>query len=249
MLSTAPTLEGTVTLNQTNIYTNTSAEINNTIGDKGTFLNFTQSRSGGASNANFVLGHGGNSSGDVEFKNTTSSHIKFYVADVERVRLYAGGALIASSGVTLGTAVDTYNADNTLDDYEEGTFTPVVADASAGGNTASVSTINGWYTKVGRQVTVYIALININTTGMTAGNFLYIRNLPFAALNTTSGNSIGSVEVDNIDFTGYVTAAISLSQSYLLLKDNIDSSGDAVLTVASVLSSLSDIKVIITYNV
>ena len=249
VLSTAPTLEGTVTLNQTNIYTNTSAEINNTIGDKGTFLNFTQSRSGGASNANFVLGHGGNSSGDVEFKNTTSSHIKFYVADVERVRLYAGGALIASSGVTLGTAVDTYNADNTLDDYEEGTFTPVVADASAGGNTASVSTINGWYTKVGRQVTVYIALININTTGMTAGNFLYIRNLPFAALNTTSGNSIGSVEVDNIDFTGYVTAAISLSQSYLLLKDNIDSSGEAVLTVASVLSSLSDIKVIITYNV
>jgi hypothetical protein len=249
VLSTAPTLEGTVTLNQTNIYTNTSAEINNTIADKGTFLNFTQSRSGGASNANFVIGHGGNSSGDVEFKNTTSSHIKFYVADVERVRLYAGGALIASSGVTLGTAVDTYNADNTLDDYEEGTFTPEVADASASGNTASVSTINGWYTKVGRQVTVYVALININTTGMTAGNFLYIRNLPFTALNTTSGNSIGSVEVDNIDFTGYVTAAIGLNQSYLLLKDNIDSSGDAVLTVASVLSSLSDIKVTITYNV
>ena len=249
VLATAPTLNGTVTLNQTNIYTNTSAEINNTIGDKGTFLNFTQSRSGGASNANFVLGHGGNSSGDVEFKNTTSSHIKFYVADVERVRLYAGGALIASSGVTLGTAVDTYNAANTLDDYEEGTFTPVVADDSAGGNTASVSTINGWYTKVGRQVTVYVALLNINTTGMTAGNFLYIRNLPFAALNTTSGNSMGSVEVDNIDFTGYVTASIGLNQSYLLLKDSIDSSGDAVLTVASVLSSLSDIKVTITYNV
>ena len=249
VLATAPTLNGTVILNQTNIYTNTSAEINNTIGDKGTFLNFTQSRSGGASNANFVLGHGGNSSGDVEFKNTTSSHIKFYVADVERVRLYAGGALIASSGVTLGTAVDTYNAANTLDDYEEGTFTPVVADDSAGGNTASVSTINGWYTKVGRQVTVYVALLNINTTGMTAGNFLYIRNLPFAALNTTSGNSMGSVEVDNIDFTGYVTASIGLNQSYLLLKDSIDSSGDAVLTVASVLSSLSDIKVTITYNV
>jgi len=249
VLATAPTLNGTVTLNQTNIYTNTSAEINNTIGDKGTFLNFTQSRSGGLSNANFVLGHGGNSSGDVEFKNTSASHIKFYVADVERVRLYAGGALIASSGVTLGTAVDTYNAANTLDDYEEGTFTPEVADASAGGNTASVSTINGWYTKVGRKVTVYVALININTTGMTAGNFLYIRNLPFTALNTTSGNSIGSVEVDNIDFTGYVTAAIGLNQSYLLLKDNIDSSGDAILTVASVLSSLSDIKVTITYNV
>jgi hypothetical protein len=49
VLSTAPTLEGIVTLNQTNAATNTSAEINNTIGDKGTFLNFTQSRSGGKS--------------------------------------------------------------------------------------------------------------------------------------------------------------------------------------------------------
>jgi hypothetical protein len=123
------------------------------------------------------------------------------------------------------------------------------ADASTGGNTATVGTANGWYTKVGRKVTVYLALIDINTTGMTSGNFLYIRSLPFTSLNTTSGNSIGSVEVDNIDFTGYVTATIALNTSYLLLKDNIDSSGDAVLTVASVLSSLSDIKVTITYNV
>jgi hypothetical protein len=249
VLSTAPTLDGTVTLNQTNAATNTSAAITNTNDDKGTLWNFTQSRSGGAPDANFLFGHGGDSSGDVVLRNTTSSHIKFYVADTERVRLWAGGALICSSGVTLGTAVDTFNAANTLDDYEEGTFTPVVADASTGGNTATVGTANGWYTKVGRKVTVYLALIDINTTGMTSGNFLYIRSLPFTSLNTTSGNSIGAVEVDNIDFTGYVTATIALNTSYLLLKDNIDSSGDAVLTVASVLSSLSDIKVTITYNV
>jgi hypothetical protein len=249
VLSTAPTLEGIVTLNQTNAATNTSAAITNTNDDKGTFLNFIQHRSGGKSDANFLFGHGGDDSGDVVLRNTSSSNIKIYLYDVERIRVQPQGQLIASEGVTLGTAVDAYNADNNLDDYEEGTFTPEVADASASGNTASVSTINGWYTKVGRQVTVYVALININTTGMTAGNFLYIRNLPFTALNTTSGNSIGSVEVDNIDFTGYVTAAIGLNQSYLLLKDNIDSSGDAVLTVASVLSSLSDIKVTITYNV
>jgi hypothetical protein len=44
VLSTAPTLEGIVTLNQTNAATNTSAAITNTIDDKGTFLNFTQHR-------------------------------------------------------------------------------------------------------------------------------------------------------------------------------------------------------------
>ncbi|NKB47447.1 MAG: hypothetical protein GKR77_06630 [Legionellales bacterium] len=103
VFASSPTLEGTVTLNQTNAATNTSAAITNTNDDKGTLWNFTQSRSGGASNANFQIGHGGNSSGDVEVRNTTSSHIKFYVNDTERVRLWAGGALICSSGVTTTT--------------------------------------------------------------------------------------------------------------------------------------------------
>ncbi len=249
VLATAPTLEGTLTLNQTNAFTNTSAAINNTIGDKGTLWNFTQSRSGGAPDAIFLIGHGGNSSGDVEVRNSTSSHIKFYVADTERVRLWAGGALICSSGVTLGTAVDTYNAANTLDDYEEGTFTPVVADASTGGNTATVGTAQGWYTKVGRKVTIYISLDNINTSGMTSGNDLYIRDLPFSSTSTNpDGDAIGIVKADNINFTGYVTAELSNGNSYFLLIDNIDSGADVPLTVAAILASSSDLIITMTYN-
>jgi len=249
VLSTAPTLDGTVTLNQTNAATNTSAAITNTNDDKGTLWNFTQSRSGGAPDANFLFGHGGDSSGDVVLRNTTSSHIKFYVADTERVRLWAGGALICSSGVTLGTAVDTYNAANTLDDYEEGTFTPVVADASTGGNTATVGTAQGWYTKVGRKVTIYISLDNINTSGMTSGNDLYIRDLPFSSTSTNpDGDAIGIVKADNINFTGYVTAELSNGNSYFLLIDNIDSGADVPLTVAAILASSSDLIITMTYN-
>ena len=249
VLSSSPTLEGTVTLNQTNAATNTSAAITNTNDDKGTLWNFTQSRSGGAPDANFLFGHGGDSSGDVVLRNTTSSHIKFYVADTERVRLYAGGALICSSGVTLGTAVDTYNAANTLDDYEEGTFTPVVADASSGGNTATVGTAQGWYTKVGRKVTIYISLDNINTSGMTSGNDLYIRDLPFSSTSTNpDGDAIGTVKADNINFTGYVTAELSNGNSYFLLIDNIDSGADVPLTVAAILASSSDLIITMTYN-
>jgi len=249
VLSTAPTLDGTVTLNQTNAATNTSAAITNTNDDKGTLWNFTQSRSGGAPDANFLFGHGGDSSGDVVLRNTTTSNIKFYVADTERVRLYAGGALICSSGVTLGTAVDTYNAANTLDDYEEGTFTPVVADASTGGNTATVGTAQGWYTKVGRKVTIYISLDNINTSGMTSGNDLYIRSLPFSSSATNpDGDAIGIVKADNINFTGYVTAELSNGNSYFLLIDNIDSGADVPLTVAAILASSSDLIITMTYN-
>ena len=53
----------------------------------------------------------------------------------------------SGSGIVLG---NTSNADaNTLDDYEEGTFTPAVNGGTT--NTQSFDT-NGRYTKIGRQV-------------------------------------------------------------------------------------------------
>ena len=47
-------------------------------------------------------------------------------APTEAMRIDSSGHAIIPAGVTLGTAVGTYNAANTLDDYEEGTFTPVL---------------------------------------------------------------------------------------------------------------------------
>jgi hypothetical protein len=242
VLSTAPTLDGTVTLNQTNAATNTSAAITNTNDDKGTLWNFTQSRSGGAPNANFLFGHGGNSSGDVEVRNTTSSHIKFYVNDTERVRLWSGGALICSSGVTLGTAVDTFDAANTLDDYEEGTFTPEVADASLGGNTAT-GTFTGIYTKIGRLVIAEISLVNINTTGMTGTNDLYIRNMPF----TNSSTSQGIVSFNFVTNSGAVTAYMTNSTSAFRLGEQLNNAARDMITVDQISSGTSDILVTLIY--
>ena len=243
VLSTAPTLEGTVTLNQTNALTNTSAAVTNTNADKGTLWNFTQSRSGGAPSANFLFGHGGDSSGDVVLQNKTSSHIKFYVADVERVRLWSGGALIASSGVTLGTAVDTYNAANTLDDYEEGTFTPVVADALSLGNTAT-GTFTGSYTKIGRLVTAEISLININTSGMTGTNDLYIRNVPF----TNSSTSQGIVSFNSVTNSGAVTAYMTSSTAAFRLAEQLNNASRDMITVDQISSGTSDILVTLIYR-
>tara|TARA_R110000737_G_scaffold353266_1_gene403679 strand:+ start:1476 stop:2300 length:825 start_codon:yes stop_codon:yes gene_type:complete len=74
-----------------------------------------------------------------------------------------------------------------LDDYEEGTFTPVLADATSGGNEASVLSAYGYYTKVGRVVTVTISITNPNTTGLTATNNVYITGLPFSAFSLAGG--------------------------------------------------------------
>jgi hypothetical protein len=62
----------------------------------------------------------------------------------ERMRIDSSGHAIIPAGVTLGTAVGTYNAANTLDDYEEGTFS----------GTVDGTTYSGEYTKVGNLVTI-----------------------------------------------------------------------------------------------
>ena len=48
----------------------------------------------------------------------------FDMADSEVMRLDSSGHLIVPNGVTLGTAVGTYDSANTLDDYEQGSWTP-----------------------------------------------------------------------------------------------------------------------------
>jgi hypothetical protein len=66
---------------------------------------------------------------------------------------------------------------NTLDDYEEGTWSPVLT--SAGGTLTSVTNGTGYYTKIGNQVTVTCRpVITVNGTGSGA---LRISGLPFAA--------------------------------------------------------------------
>ena len=150
----------------------------------------------------------------------------------------SGGAYIGGTG-----------AANKLDDYEEGTWTPQLADATTGGNTASPAVATGSYTKIGRQVSVHAVLGNINTSGMTSTNVLRLRNLPFAS-NATDviGDSIGFARVDNINFTGYITLELANGNDHCAFIDNIDSSGDVQLLVSAILSSASDIIISMTYN-
>jgi hypothetical protein len=77
---------------------------------------------------------------------------------------------------------------NTLDDYEEGTWTPV--DSSGAGLTLT-SEATATYTKIGRQVTVSFA-IKLPTTSNT--NQVTIGGFPFAAVASYFGLSIAQSE-------------------------------------------------------
>ena len=85
-----------------------------------------------------------------------------------------GGATPGAGGLAFpASAVAVANA-NTLDDYEEGTWTPSV------GGTATYSGQTGIYTKIGRMVYIqcYFDILLIGTGSTTT-----ISGLPFAAVN------------------------------------------------------------------
>jgi len=78
----------------------------------------------------------------------------------------------AAKGVNLGVTSNTDS--NTIDDYEEGTFSPSLSD---GTNTVSLGT--GKYTKIGRHISYYIQAYNVTISSLTATAQLRITGFPF----------------------------------------------------------------------
>jgi hypothetical protein len=167
----------------------------------------------------------------------------FKVNGSERMRILSTGGI-------------TFNGDtaaaNALDDYEEGSFTPEVADATTGGNTATGS-FDGYYTKIGNKVTVQISLSNIDTTGMTGANDLFITNLPFTAgsltgLNLFQGAALLSYITEDAN-TYNITSSVTDNTSYLRFAQSISGSLNDYLEVSQLQSGSSDIWTTVTYLV
>ena len=124
--------------------------------------------------------------------------LNFATAATERMRVDSSGHLIVPNGVTLGTAVGTYAAANTLDDYEEGTWTPVF-NYSGGSGTGSwtYSVQEGKYTKIGRMVYFWMELRFSAYSKGTATGLPEIEGLPFAPGGVSNG------EHYNVSFRSY----------------------------------------------
>ena len=107
-----------------------------------------------------------------------------------RLRVEATGDVTVSTGNlvigTSGQGIDFSATSGTgtselFDDYEEGTWTPTVTSTS--GTITTVDDVEGFYTKIGREVTVY-AHAKTTNNGTGAGN-LRFSGLPFTPVSTT----------------------------------------------------------------
>jgi hypothetical protein len=115
----------------------------------------------------------------------------------------------SGAGITFPATQSASSDVNTLDDYEEGTWTPIVTSG-----TGSLTAYNqaGQYTKVGRLVTLNF-YFQITTLG-TAGSVAIITGLPFSA--ATSSISAGSASENAV--SGIAGVVHSQSTTSLFVK-------------------------------
>lgn len=164
-------------------------------------------------------------------------------APTDALVIGADGVIQAVTGIKFGagTAV--------LGSYEEGTFTPVVADVSSGGNVGTATIAQGGYTKVGKTVTVTVLLSAVVTTGMTSGGDFVIRGLPFVARSTPNSQYfVGAVRLSNFTFTGFISAILLDGTSYIRLAQTSSGGGSPVLSVADCASGAGNVWLSLTYD-
>ena len=93
------------------------------------------------------------------------------------------------AGITFPASQSSSSDVNTLDDYEEGDWTPTLTRDVAPSLTYTAQI--GKYVKIGRQVTLNGSLFFTVTSG--GSGLIYINGFPFAANNTSSYSASGSV--------------------------------------------------------
>ena len=190
--------------------------------DGGTFDNAISVTGNITSTGNLIINDGGNigstsdtdaisiaSTGDV----TLTQDLKIKdggtigsASDADAITIASDGKVTLAETVTVSkgikfpaTQVASTDA-NTLDDYEEGTFTPVIrGSTTAGTYELNTSFDDGFYQKVGRVVTVRVVVALAGSiTGGGTDNYI-ISGLPFN-YDVSHNAGKGAVACDSVDF-------------------------------------------------
>ena len=153
-------------------------------------IGFHYDNSGGQTNSPAFIGYqaknfSGNTNGDLVFATRSATSDS---APTERMRILAAGGLTFNGDTA---------ADNALDDYEQGTWTP-----SLGGSThrnGTWSSTLGIYTKIGNIVHLYFGISGSGMYFSSELGYQAITGVPFTAANPTGySNYSGSWSGDDV---------------------------------------------------
>jgi hypothetical protein len=109
-----------------------------------------------------------------------------------------GGVLQISNGITFPGTQSACSDPNTLDDYEEGSWTPAIAGLTVAG-TGTYSVQVGRYTKIGNTVVAYLYL---TWTAHTGTGSMSLSGLPFTTANVTNLDPVAIGYASTLTITG-----------------------------------------------
>jgi hypothetical protein len=190
-----------------------------------------------------------------DINHTSNGQLRFVQdkdgANNERMRIDASGHVIVPAGITLGTAAGTYNAANTLDDYEEGNWTMSLREEGTGNISSSTNT-NCKYTKIGRVVHVQGHIVDINNDALTGTGNLQIIGLPFTQTSDGGTRGHGSCQVNGFAGSNVEKGLFVQGQSntnYCVIKYNSAGTGASIVSVTALANAdSSDLFFSLTYT-
>ena len=151
-----------------------------------------------------------------------------------------------SGGVVFGTPSGAVTS-NTLDDYEEGSWTPTFTANGGTQPTIVYGTRSGLYTKIGKLVTIQGFLALSSVSGVVSG-IAQIGGLPFTMTSSLSDHAVGNFAGAGLDFSRPICPGLTrLTTSTVgFLSSQLDGSGWGWETV-SIFTSGDQIRFSMTY--
>ena len=171
------------------------------------------------------------------------------IATTSSGTITSAGLITASAGVAVGGT----GSANTLDDYEEGTWTPTMTAATTPPN--SITSGEGVYTKVGNQVFAFGIILNINISG--AAGTARIQGLPFPCQTGISGGQVpGTLYGNQLILGGLSTAEYAVVEAATgtsnltirLIRNNNANASSVPLTSTYFADDQTDLRFQITYR-
>ena len=165
---------------------------NSATGDYNTFIGESAGGSMSSGTKNTILGRYNGNQGSLDIR-TGSNYVVLSDGDGNPVAYTYNGATFclqgagypqSGTGITFPATQSASSNANTLDDYEEGTWTPVLART---GSNYTFSFQAGSYVKIGSLVTCSFS-INISAITTQGSTYNTLSGLPFTPKNQFSGN-------------------------------------------------------------
>ena len=172
----------------------------------------------------------------------------------ESARFNASGNLAFPNGqgVDFSASEGSGATSSLLDDYEEGTWTPVFSGSITAGTYTPAVTF-GRYVKIGRLVHAQFRLQNITTTSAGSG-LVEISGLPYATPSASESPQFtqvsGNLNLENFALDancGNISLFLDVNATKFTIRQTRDSLIDLGLTVADKVDDSADIEGTITY--